>query len=134
MEKHIEILVDRKEYITKEEIYKAINEQYHETGLDGYQDGIELMNRIAKIPAADVVEVVRWIPVTERLPKDEKDVLAYYGFKHDGVLSDQRFIGTLCYFRFDPNPHWQHEGQGKLTVTHWMPLPEPPKENGKSET
>lgn len=69
-----------------------------------------------------------WISVTERLPKDEKDVLAYYGFKHDGVLSDQRFIGTLCYFRFDPNPHWQHEGQGKLTVTHWMPLPEPPKE------
>lgn len=56
MEKHIEILVDRKEYITKEEAYNAINEQYHETGLDGYQDGIELMNHIAKIPAADVVE------------------------------------------------------------------------------
>lgn len=59
MEKQIEILVDRKEYITKEEAYKAVNEQYHETGLDGYQDGIELMNRIAKIPAFDVVEVVR---------------------------------------------------------------------------
>lgn len=59
MEKHIEILVDRTEYITKEEAYKAINEQYHETGLDGYQDGIELMNRIAKIPVTDVVEVVR---------------------------------------------------------------------------
>ena len=57
MEKHIEILVDRKEYITKEEAYQAINEQYHETGLDGYQEGIELMNNIAKIPAADVVEV-----------------------------------------------------------------------------
>ena len=57
MEKHIEILVDRTEYITKEEAYKVINEQYHETGLDGYQDGIELMNHIAKIPAADVVEV-----------------------------------------------------------------------------
>lgn len=59
MEKHIEILVDRTEYITKEEAYKAINEQYHEIGLDGYQDGIELMNRIAKIPATNMVEVVR---------------------------------------------------------------------------
>ena len=63
MEKHIEILVDRKEYITKEEAYKTINEQYHEIGFDGYQDGIELMNRIAKIPAADVVEVrhAHWV-------------------------------------------------------------------------
>lgn len=59
MEKQIKILVDHKEYITKEEAYKAINEQYHVTGFDGYQDGIELMNHIAKIPAADVVEVVR---------------------------------------------------------------------------
>ena len=63
MEKHIEILVDHKEKKKKEEAYKAINEQYHETEFDGYQDGIELMNHIAKIPAADVVEVRngRWI-------------------------------------------------------------------------
>lgn len=90
-------------------------------------DAYNVKVSLQAIPAADVVERPRWIPVTDRLPGDEKDVLAYYGFKHDGVLSDQRFIGTLCYFRFDPNPHWQHEGQGKLTVTHWMPLPEPPE-------
>lgn len=59
MGKHIEILVDHKEYITKEEAYIAINEQYHETGLDGYQDGFELMNRISKIPKTDAVQVVR---------------------------------------------------------------------------
>ena len=99
----------------------------------GYYEGnnVSLVNDVRAVfdtaPSVEVVERPRWIPVTERLPKDEKDVLAYYGFKHDGVLSDQRFIGTLCYFRFDPNPHWQHEGQGKLTVTHWRPLPEPPE-------
>lgn len=105
-------------------------------GLGYYEgDNVSLVNDVRDVfdtaPSVDVPERPGWISVNERLPKDEKDVLAYYGFKHDGVLSDQRFIGTLCYFRFDPNPHWQHEGQGKLTVTHWMPLPEPPK---KEET
>ena len=110
---------------------------FPDTLYDEAADIIEELDREYESIAASLTEAMelvrklkspRWIPVTERLPKDEKDVLAYYGFKHDGVLSDQRFIGTLCYFRFDPNPHWQHEGQGKLTVTHWMPLPEPPKE------
>lgn len=66
-----------------------------------------------------------WIPVTERLPEDEKDVLAYYGFVHDGEMSEIRFIGAVEYFAFDTPPHWQHESTG-LTVTHWMPLPQPP--------
>ena len=109
----------KKEYIPRDGVLAEYDRQHQ-----GPPGGARKI--IAEYPAADVVERPRWIPVEERLPKDEKDVLAYYGFKHDGVLSDQRFIGTLCYFRFDPNPHWQHEGQGKLTVTHWMPLPEPP--------
>lgn len=69
-----------------------------------------------------------WISVEERLPSDERSVLAYYGFGFDGVpASDMRFMGTLSYFCFDPEPHWQHAGHG-VVVTHWMPLPEPPKE------
>lgn len=67
-----------------------------------------------------------WISVKDRLPEDERDVLAYYGFdKGNGVLG-MRFIGVLSYFAYDTNPHWQHEHTG-LRVTHWMPLPEPPK-------
>lgn len=69
-----------------------------------------------------------WISVKERLPSDERSVLAYYGFGRDGVPdSDMMFMGTLSYFCFDPEPHWQHAGHG-VAVTHWMPLPEPPKE------
>ncbi len=67
-----------------------------------------------------------WIPEEERLPEDEKDVLVCYGFTHDGVMSERRFIGVLEYFAFDVVPHWQHKSTG-LTVTHWMPLPEPPQ-------
>lgn len=125
--------------MTYDEMVKHLREK---AGAFDYQGWIEtaIDYELAADAIEKLIEVIQnhnfleslikpnWIPVTERLPKNEKDVLAYYGFKHDGVLSDQRFIGTLCYFKFDPNPHWQHEGQGKLTVTHWMPLPEPPKE------
>lgn len=69
-----------------------------------------------------------WISVKERLPKDERSVLAYYGFGRDGVPnSDMMFTGVLSYFCFDPEPHWQHASHN-VVVTHWMPLPEPPKE------
>ena len=70
----------------------------------------------------------RWISVKERLPGDEKPVLVYYGFwRKENAGTALRYTGTLSYFRFDPQPHWQHESTG-LIVTHWMPLPEPPKE------
>lgn len=67
-----------------------------------------------------------WISVEDRLPENPKDVLCYYRFgRGDGDLG-MMFVGTLCYFCFDKNPHWQHSETG-LVVTHWMPLPEPPK-------
>lgn len=69
-----------------------------------------------------------WISVEDRLPPDEKTVLAYYGYDIDGSGgSGLMFVGTLCYFCFDPDPHWQHAGNG-LFVTHWIPLPAAPEE------
>lgn len=56
---------------------------------------------------ASLIKAKRWIPVTERLPYDEGErLLVCYS---DGWICDQ-------YTPFDNG------------VTHWMPLPEPPKE------
>ena len=69
----------------------------------------------------------RWIPVTERLPEEDCHVLAYYGFNRgDGHLR-MMFMQVLDYYAHDPRLHFQHEGLYGMTVTHWMPLPEPPK-------
>ena len=64
-----------------------------------------------------------WIPVTERLPKKPKN---YPNCK----LREYYFLVTLetnavvCReYDFD-NKRWP----GTIRVTHWMPLPEPPKE------
>ena len=55
----------------------------------------------------------KWIPVTERLPEYGQLVIVYSG----GVLSPQVF--AQHFWRADFND-WAH-------ITHWMPLPEPPK-------
>ena len=64
----------------------------------------------------------KWIPVTERLPELHTKVLCCG--KKGG-----RFIAELCAWGKENHLHWDKKnGQGCPTVTHWMPLPEPPKE------
>ena len=63
----------------------------------------------------------KWIPVTERLPKNGDVVLCYMEFNDVRILQwDDVSAWWLGYGRGDD---WQ-----KVNVTHWMPLPEPPKE------
>lgn len=56
----------------------------------------------------------KWIPVTERLPEDDRQVLACT--KHGRAFS----------------AHYDHKWKRwqvshSVKITHWMPLPEPPK-------
>lgn len=87
---------------------------------------LEAVNHIMPIPAADVEPKQRWIPVTERLPKAEcgegQSVLTV------DVCGEQRVL------YFDGGNWCWPTGEALKTsrsfpVTHWMPLPEPPKEN-----
>lgn len=58
----------------------------------------------------------KWIPVTERLPETTCRNLAMtkYGFQ------------VLAYFT---GKEWRHSPSlSVIDVTHWMPMPEPPKE------
>jgi hypothetical protein len=58
----------------------------------------------------------KWIPVTERLPEECKEVLAYRltGCEVDSCVSHQK-------------AYWSYDTVSDYPVTHWMPLPEPPK-------
>lgn len=96
------------EYIKREDAIKAIEWTWA---------GKAAFEALKKLPAADVVER-KWIPVTERMPEVGKDVLC---FCRAGIYFVLAWDGT----------HW-HEGCDryymKSLATHWMPLPEPPKE------
>lgn len=67
----------------------------------------------------------KWIPVTERLPDRMGQCVCRYVF---GDNEEYPFYQVLWYYTAVEQPHFQGEGTMGLRVTHWMPLPEPPKE------
>lgn len=74
--------------------------------------------RIAELEA----KVPRWIPVTEKIPPDQEEVLVLTRSKN-GVRNVDK-----GYWAID---HFIHRGRAE--VTHWMPLPEPPETDGGSK-
>jgi len=62
-----------------------------------------------------------WISVKDRLPKEKQRVLVYHPDMQDadtGPISVQ--WGWICHKKWND-------------VTHWMPLPEPPKEDNNGQ-
>lgn len=76
---------------------------------------------IKSLTPVRVASVPKWISVKERLPEVEADILAYIG--------EGSFV--VCWMTHDG--YWQCPAylMDKDDVTHWMPLPEPPKEEGE---
>ena len=68
---------------------------------------------------ANGVTVQQWISVKDRLPEENTEVLIYCKTNSRKKVF---FVDKIRYFR--GLPIWQ-VWSGK--VTHWMPLPQPPK-------
>ena len=82
----------------------------------------ELIERDQK-EIAELREKQQWIPVTERMPERDIQVIGWY---KDNPFSQYR-LGVVA---------WNGNGwvfvyahRYVTDVTHWMTLPEPPKEN-----
>lgn len=91
-------------------------------------DAIEELqkNRVCRIVEKDGETELfienRWIPVTERLPDAEPGDVS-----EQVLVTDGKCVAIVEWFNFECEPFWGYTGFGK-DVTHWMPLPEPPKE------
>ncbi len=77
-------------------------------------DALEALDCICQPEA----QIPKWISVEERLPKDYVDVLVYD--KLDGI--------GVCQYSSVLRKFFGDEEGMYLEITHWMPLPEPPKE------
>ena len=79
---------------------------------------------------ANGVTIREWIPVTERLPDMQDEVLTYSecnGVRAGSVIvegeGNEETIWYLC-----------RTGKISIDVTHWMPLPEPPESEKGGES
>ena len=92
--------------VDKQELIRALQydrDQYNQGYRDGKKDAIP-----------------KWIPVSERLPKYNTFVIVFAeGIVGEAVLDDADYW------------YWagSDEYASQINVTHWMPLPEPPKED-----
>ena len=85
---------------------------------------------------ANGVTVQEWISVDDRLPEDSGYYLVVYRDKYNGSIS----IAFDMYVKCNVGEWWESEFACDITkqflwatrlqeqeVTHWMPLPQPPK-------
>ena len=90
--------------------------------MEGY--GIDLVERQTDHLIANGVTVQEWISVKDRLPEYSNDGFA------DAVLVTDGFVQHMAYF---VGGEWRFAESGEIKepmwyrITHWMPLPNPPK-------
>ena len=80
----------------------------------------EKIKRITDHLISNGVTVQEWISVNDRLPEPWKQVLIYS--RHD-FCESAFYIGVPGKWRVT----WNHKMLDADSVTHWMPLPQPPK-------
>lgn len=64
----------------------------------------------------------RWIQCSERMPEDDENVLVYI------LTSHMNFISLAHIHKGVFRSAWNHDKITNVEITHWMQLPEPPKE------
>ena len=70
---------------------------------------------------------VDWIQCSDRLPKDEEEVLLYDGEKVSSARCSYSPSGVIYFQHYDReySEDWYPRTDGNL---YWMPFPEPPKD------
>ena len=98
---------------TDREVYEALKDR------EDYMEEM-LWDYFASNLIANGVTVQEWISVKDRLPEEKSNYIVHY--KHAYCNNDGYWaIGSCFYDGSKFQMDWAY------TVTHWMPLPEPPK-------
>ena len=85
----------------------------------------EKIKRIADHLISNGVTVQEWISVNDKLPEEGEYVLCVLkGFNYGGKIQVCKFVPAD---KFKDKPYFENFRNGFPSVTHWMPLPQPPK-------
>ena len=100
----------------REKLVELLTEFY---GCDPMYYGVDAL-AIAQHLITHGVTVQEWIPVKDRLPEIGRSVIAYNAPAKCAAEAMYKGEGRFLQFRWSARLQ-EHE------VTHWMPLPQPPK-------
>ena len=90
---------------TKEKLVELLDRFVYDEWYDNDEIADELIS--------NGVTVQEWISVGDRLPEDSATVLVCH---KNGLVTTNAWLGAHWWFKDERNP-----------ITHWMPLPQPPK-------
>lgn len=114
------------ELIRREDVRREIQASF-DGGAFRWQDGQDLMDRINALPT-----VSPWHRVEDGLPDKTTTVLVWVGVNYDGMGMYPE-MRTALWHTVSKHFFVHHDEsiRGPIigNVTHWMPLPEPPKED-----
>ena len=116
------------EYIEREAISEGIRKYYYKNPPnssyeEGFDRGLDRAQRaILDAPAADVAPVQKWISVKDRLPEAGGYVVC--------IAKRNQFSRFMPMVAKIEKNGWVNPitEQYISAVSHWMPIPEPPKE------
>ena len=113
--------------MTNEEAREVLQEQIDKYGQEYDEKGIDALNTAIKL-----LEQTRWVPVSERLPEDHKDVLICLssGQICVGCYNSHRlpFSNNVIGWGASYAHNWCSD-----EIVAWMPLPQPYKAESEEE-
>lgn len=113
-------------YVRESDVVKAIDKHTREDGT--LDDDIScILEEVESVDAKYTNVPSKWIPCSERLPKDRQIVVAYI----ECGIEDRMCIFAYCKIIVDHMEHWINANTGfpvLANVIAWMPLPEPYRE------
>ena len=112
-------------YEAAKDTYKDAISAYEDVAKQMLEEAVRIMSPKDQLADADKV-MPEWISVKEQLPEYDQLVLVWHpGFKQPYVASrvDSALMSPLYWWRLEADFYEPEE-----VITHWMPLPEAPKE------
>lgn len=124
------------EYISRETVLNLIehNDKVCHYADERYENVVYATTQtickvVAEIPSADIQPIDRWISIEDSLPKPYSTVILYtkykeiaYGFFRGEYYEDKPLFSMTMSNNAENS--WYEE----VRITHWQPLPEPPKD------
>ena len=112
------------------------NERLRETNkaLESDNYNAELNNSRLLSEIERLKEAQRWIPVSERLPKNNTPVLVtYIGYNDNKLYSNDTAMWSIEFNDYCGGWRWVlDDSEIIVKITHWMPLPAPPTDSGNA--